>query len=234
MHPEMPEPPAPVRTPRESARVCLLAAFALCAPLMLARDAWPESAIVRALSWPTLASAATLLVVGRFVVGRGLDWHEAPNDDVDRSSRVQMIVIGSVLMLAFGVGWLVFDDRLARAGGVPGLMRSLGLFMSGGMLVGWGVYTPTWLFLRDESEPHAEPPKSRAWVAVYTGPVSHAVCVRLTLEQAGFRTFVPETNPVWCGPNALTTSVLVPAPDAPDALRTIEDDAKPADPRSDP
>ncbi len=55
---------SPERGQRESARSCLLLAIAFTVALSLARDTWPESLIVRALTWPLLASALSLMLVG--------------------------------------------------------------------------------------------------------------------------------------------------------------------------
>lgn len=234
MQVRMPEHPSAERSSRRAARVCLLIALAVMAALTLARDTWPNSEAVHALFWPALASAATLLLVGRFVIGRGLDWNEPPNEEVDSRTRTYMIGVGLVLVLLFGFGRLMCDGRVAREqGGIPGLARSLGLGMSGVMLVAWAIYRPTWLFPREHgaaSQHSLGDP--RAWVVVYNGPTAHAMSVQLMLDQAGFRTHVPEMSTVWFEPSALTTSVLVHASDASEALSAVQSFEHQFEPRS--
>jgi hypothetical protein len=204
----------------------LLLAITFTVALSLVRDTWPESPIARALTWPLLASAVSLMLVGRFVVGRGLNWDEQARENVDTRLRFHLVGFGVALLALFVVGRFVFDPDLAREGGVPGFARSIGLLMSGSLLVTWGSFCPSWLFLR-ESGRMASIDDSFSWTAVYTGSAWQALTVQSMLEASGFVTHVPDAYAV--EPVSFFLSVFVPQRDAAAARNAIADYEAPAE-----
>lgn len=145
---------------RATIRLVMLSGFMLFVAWMLIRSELPGFPFWDG-GWPAMpACGIGLIFAGQFLVGMWQgpkpkaatrsDWIDQP---VRKPRRAWgLVLVGSGLMLAYVLGRVLVDHATARDGGLAGLAQSLGLLLSGFLLVSWGVQRPAWLFVKDEAE----------------------------------------------------------------------------------